>query len=77
MPKKHPYQIESNRLACSLPLVKFASRVRQGRSGEIFEGTSDMPGFLDDVRLWCQETGHTLMGHLQDPTGTTVVVRKR
>ncbi len=78
MEQESTERVNASCLACSLPLVKFAARVRQGSSGEVFEAVSNTPGFLEDVKLWCRRTGHTLLAsHTNDPSGLTVVVRKR
>jgi len=76
--ENHDKSINAGCLACALPLVKLAAMVRLGSPGDVFEAVSDSPGFLDDVKLWCLRTGHTLLvSHSHDPAGTTVIVQKR
>jgi tRNA 2-thiouridine synthesizing protein A len=72
--KKDPIHLK--KLACSLPLVKLAAAVKCGKPGEVIEAVSDNPGFADDIRAWCAETGNEIRSIIESGGLTTVAVRK-
>jgi len=65
-----------NNMACSLPLVKLANRMRDLEPGSLFEFSTDNPCFKSDITLWCRETGNILCNYRQKKGQTSVVLMK-
>lgn len=64
-------------LACSLPLVKLAAALRKVEPYTLFEAQSESPGFIDDVILWCRETGNELCNVIREGKSTRVIIYKK
>jgi len=73
--KEHDiYSIKN--LACSLPLVKLAARMKELERGALIEFSTDNPCFESDITLWCRETGNTLCNYRRKNGMTSVVLMK-
>jgi len=67
---------EVNKLACSLPLVKLARKMKPLPNWALLEFTTDNPCFEDDIRLWCRDTGNILCNFRRENAHTSVVIMK-
>jgi TusA-related sulfurtransferase len=64
-------------LSCPMPIMKIAAAVKKGASGDVFEATSDDPGFEPDVLAWSKETGNTLNGITKSGKDITATITKK
>jgi tRNA 2-thiouridine synthesizing protein A len=53
--------IDCKGLKCPQPVLKIAIRARSLEKGTTLEVQADCPTFSDDVKKWCQDTGHVLV----------------
>jgi len=47
-------------MACPMPVIKLTMTISKAASGDVFEITSDDPGFEPDIIAWSKATGHAL-----------------
>jgi TusA-related sulfurtransferase len=62
-------RIDAVGLFCPIPVVKLKQGLDQLKSKEIVEVLADDPGFAEDVKAWCEETGNRLLSLLPDEEG--------
>ena len=74
MTSEDAYKI--NNMACSLPLVKLAAKMKELEPGTLFEFETDNPCFEGDIRLWCKETGNKLCKYKRGDGSTIVLLMK-
>ncbi len=48
-------------LKCPQPVLKIAIKARSLSQGTTLEVQADCPSFADDVKKWCNDTGHVLV----------------
>jgi TusA-related sulfurtransferase len=62
-------RIDAVGLFCPIPIVKLKQGLDQLKSKEIIEVLADDPGFAEDVKAWCEETGNRLLSLLATEEG--------
>ena len=63
-------------LYCPVPVWEAAKAIRHMAPGQVLEVLSDDEGIVDDMPVWCERTGHRLLGIRQDGEEYRVFVRK-
>ncbi len=76
MPLVADRKIDCVGLFCPVPVVRTAEALRQLRSGQILEMTSDDPASLADMKSWSARSGHELLEIDKHGTTFRFVVRK-
>ncbi len=46
---------------CPVPILMTARRVKQLSAGDRLEVVGDDPGIVEDMPVWCEETGNVLI----------------
>jgi len=49
-------------LACPMPILKTANRIKEMKSGQVLEVQSDDDGIEKDMPAWCKLTGNEYLG---------------
>jgi TusA-related sulfurtransferase len=62
-------RIDAVGLFCPIPIVKLKQGLDQLKSKEIIEVLADDPGFAEDAKAWCEETGNRLLSLLPAEEG--------
>ena len=63
-------------LLCPIPILRTAQRMRGLRPGARLEVVGDDPGIVEDMPVWCEETGNRLIGLERDGELVRCVVQK-
>jgi NADPH-dependent 2,4-dienoyl-CoA reductase/sulfur reductase-like enzyme/peroxiredoxin family protein/TusA-related sulfurtransferase/rhodanese-related sulfurtransferase len=53
-------KIDACGLQCPGPIIRIKEALDKAENGDVIEITATDPGFLSDVKAWCQSTGHEL-----------------
>ncbi len=61
---------------CPVPILLTARRIKLLPPGERLEVLGDDPGILEDMPVWCQETGNTLVAIKHEQGEICCVVEK-
>lgn len=64
-------------MSCPLPVIKTSMAVKKGAADDIFEITSDDPGFEPDIKAWCKETGNLLTGVTKSGKDIVATITKK
>lgn len=73
---RHHKEHDLTCLACSLPMVKLANLAKDLAPGDTVKANSDNPGFQEDVRLLCENTGLVTTSMVTEDGVTTVILKK-
>jgi peroxiredoxin family protein/rhodanese-related sulfurtransferase/TusA-related sulfurtransferase len=68
--------IDANGLQCPGPILKLAEGIKQIDSGDRLTIQATDPGFVSDVGVWCERTGHLLEGISSEQGQYTVNIIK-
>ena len=64
-------------LFCPLPVIKLKLELEKVPLNGVIELLADDPGVLDDLPVWCQETGNRLLSLVKNKEGIFIgYVRK-
>jgi tRNA 2-thiouridine synthesizing protein A len=64
-------------LLCPIPILRTAQRMRTMPAGARLEVVGDDPGIVEDMPVWCEETGNRLLGLEREGDLVRCVVEKR
>ena len=56
-------------LSCPLPVLRANKALRQMETGQVLRVLATDPASLNDMPLFCQQTGHILLSVSGDPPG--------
>lgn len=68
--------IDCRGLACPMPVVQLAKKIKIMNAGEEVELLADAPGSKTDVPAWCRRTGNTLVEFRDHGGSFSYLVRK-
>ncbi|UCG78640.1 MAG: sulfurtransferase TusA family protein [Nitrospirota bacterium] len=63
-------------LKYTMPVVKTAAALKKAEPGDVFEVINDYPGFKDDIKRFCDETGNSLVDISSTDTETRATIKK-
>lgn len=63
-------------LLCPIPILRTAQRMRTLPAGARLEVVGDDPGIVEDMPVWCEETGNRLLGLEREGDLVRCVVEK-
>jgi tRNA 2-thiouridine synthesizing protein A len=63
-------------LLCPIPILRTAQRMRTMPPGARLEVVGDDPGIVEDMPVWCEETGNRLLGLEREGDLVRCVVEK-
>ena len=63
-------------LFCPLPIILTEKKMKEMSAGQIIEVLSDDIGIKKDMPAWCSQTGHVLMGLLEEESIFRCYVKK-
>ncbi len=58
--------VDARGQACPMPIVRLAAALRGAAPGEVVALTATDPSTLDELRAFCEATGHRLVGFAED-----------
>ena len=64
-------------LLCPIPILRTAQRMRELEPGARLEVVGDDPGIVEDMPVWCEETGNRLLGLERDGALVRCLVEKK
>lgn len=53
--------IDARGLRCPQPIQKVITSMHMTQPGDVISVTADCPTFEDDIRMWCERTGKTML----------------
>jgi len=65
------YIVDASGMQCPGPIMKISEIISEKNEGDIIEITATDPGFSNDVGVWCNTTGNTLLS-LEDKNGKII-----
>jgi len=70
------FELDTLGMACPVPIVKTAKKMREMTTGQTLKIISDDEGFRADIAAWCETTGNELI-QLEEEDGKLIgYVRK-
>ncbi len=63
-------------LSCPGPIMQVYKAIQSMEEGQVLEVTATDPGFVNDIRQWCDSTGNTLLGSGKDQKSFFAKIRK-
>ena len=63
-------------LSCPGPIIQVAEKMKELKDGDILEVMATDPGFLNDIKAWCKNTGNTFINDRKDPKNWLVTLKK-
>ena len=61
MGKRNEESLDVRGLLCPIPILRTAQRIRDLPAGARLEVVGDDPGIVEDMPVWCEETGNRLV----------------
>jgi tRNA 2-thiouridine synthesizing protein A len=55
------FELDATGMACPVPIVKTAKKMREMASGQTLMIISDDEGFKADIVAWCESTGNEFL----------------
>jgi tRNA 2-thiouridine synthesizing protein A len=71
-----PLRLDVRGLLCPIPILRTAQRMRDLPAGARLEVVGDDPGIVEDMPIWCEETGNRLIGLERDGELVRCVVER-
>jgi len=56
------FELDAVGMACPVPIVKTAKKMREMLPGQVLRIISDDEGFKADIVAWCESTGNEFLG---------------
>lgn len=69
-------QLDLCGLQCPGPILQVFRKMSNLPDGALLEACATDPGFVTDIKAWCQRTGNTLLRQGHDQRGFTALIRK-
>ncbi len=63
-------------LACPMPIVQTAKKLKTMKAGEVLEVVATDEGIRQDMPAWCRTKGHEFLGAEGDGEVVRVYIRK-
>jgi tRNA 2-thiouridine synthesizing protein A len=76
MAKKAAESLDVRGLLCPIPILRTAQRMRGMAAGERLEVVGDDLGIVEDMPVWCEETGNRLVSLVREGEVVRCVVEK-
>jgi tRNA 2-thiouridine synthesizing protein A len=58
---KFDFELDATGMACPVPIVKTAKKMREMTPGQVLMIISDDEGFKADIVAWCDSTGNEFL----------------
>lgn len=71
-----PETLDVRGLLCPIPILRTASRMRGLPPGARLEVVGDDLGIVEDMPVWCEETGNRLLGLEREGTLVRCLIEK-
>lgn len=68
--------IDARGLSCPLPILKTRKALNTMTMGQTLQVIATDPGFIRDVRSFCEQTGNELVSSSEESDQHTFVIRK-
>ena len=65
------FELDTLGMACPVPIVKTAKKMREMTTGQTLKIISDDEGFRADIAAWCETTGNELI-QLEEEDGKLI-----
>ena len=76
MAKKTAESLDVRGLLCPIPILRTAQRMRGMAAGEQLEVIGDDVGIVEDMPVWCEQTGNRLVLLVREGEVVRCVVEK-
>ena len=76
MGKRNDESLDVRGLLCPIPILRTAQRLRDLPAGTRLEVVGDDPGIVEDMPVWCEETGNRLVELVRDGELVRCLVEK-
>lgn len=63
-------------LSCPGPIIQVAEKIKILKDGDILEISVTDPGFLNDIKAWCKNTGNTFLSDKKESKNWVVTIKK-
>ena len=70
-------QLDTCGLFCPVPILLTAREIKGMTAGQRLQVIGDDPGIVEDMPVWCEETGHALVSLDRDGERVVCVVEVR
>jgi TusA-related sulfurtransferase len=67
--------VDAKGLKCPIPIVRLSTAVKKLTCGQIVEVRATDPAFIEDVKAWCNMTGHALEDLRRSKDEITAVIK--
>ncbi len=68
--------LDATGLCCPGPLLRVKQAVDKLRDGEVIKATASDPGFYEDIKAWCKNTGNQLLIRKKEQGKVVAVIHK-
>ncbi|MDF2872597.1 MAG: NAD(FAD)-dependent dehydrogenase [Anaerocolumna sp.] len=68
--------LDATGLCCPGPLLRVKQAVDKLKEGEVIKATASDPGFYEDIKAWCKNTGNQLLIRKKEQGNVVAVIRK-
>ncbi|OJF75814.1 MAG: pyridine nucleotide-disulfide oxidoreductase [Treponema sp. CETP13] len=75
-PNAKEIKIDARGLACPGPIMKVSKNMKEASNGDKITVEATDPGFLSDIKVWCERTDNTFISGQNDKGAITVKIQK-
>jgi NADPH-dependent 2,4-dienoyl-CoA reductase/sulfur reductase-like enzyme/peroxiredoxin family protein/TusA-related sulfurtransferase/rhodanese-related sulfurtransferase len=75
-PNAKEISIDARGLACPGPIMKVSKSMKEASNGDNITVEATDPGFLSDIKVWCERTDNTYISGQNDKGAITVKIQK-
>ncbi|MBU0943754.1 MAG: sulfurtransferase TusA family protein [Proteobacteria bacterium] len=68
--------LDAKGLSCPMPLLRTKKAINGINSGQILEVLGTDPGSKNDLPSWCERSGHTCLGNVDDVGFFRIFIKK-
>ena len=68
--------LDSKKLSSPIPLLRAKKEIAKLATGDVLQIQSTDPGSRNDLRGWCQRSGHEYLGEKEEGTFISFFLRK-
>lgn len=73
----YDFEIDAFGLSCPMPLIMAKEELKKIPSGSVLKVTASDEGIIQDMKDYCQKTGHTFLKEENNPPEYIVYVKNK
>lgn len=70
------FKLNTCGLSCPGPIIQVSETIKKLEDGDLLEVSSTDPGFLSDIKAWCNNTGNTFISEKKEEKSWVVIIKK-